>query len=79
VQAVDEFAQEGDGLLGVMHVARAVLEAQDVPGLGQMGHERVVAQVLAMMWIEAAEGPLHLARTHERAIDIDSQGQPLEG
>jgi hypothetical protein len=55
-EAVDELPQAGDGLLGVMDVPRAILEAQDVPSLGEMGHERVVAQGLAMMGIEAVAG-----------------------
>ena len=78
-EAVDEFAQEGDGLLGVMDVPRAILEAQDVPGLGQMGHERVVAQGLAMMGIEAAEGPLHFGPgTHDGAVDVHRQARQPE-
>src|SRR5207244_10114210 len=70
-EALDELAQEGDGLLGVMDVPRTILEAQDVAGLRQMGYERVVAQMLPVMRIEAAEGPLHLGpRAYHGAIDI---------
>ena len=57
-----------------MDVAGAILEAQDVPSLGQVGHERIVAQSLAMMRIEAAEGPLHFGpRTDDGAVDVHRQ------
>jgi hypothetical protein len=78
-EAVDELTQEGDGLLGIVDVPRPILEAQDVPGLRQVGHEGVVAQGLAMMGIEAAEGPLHGgARTHDSAVDIHGQARQAE-
>jgi len=79
LEAVDEVAQEGDGLLRVMDVPRTILEAEDVAGLGQMREERVVAQVLPMMRIEAAEGPLHGgSRGHDGPIDVDGQAGQLE-
>src|SRR3546814_21102179 len=48
-QVVDDVAQEGYGLLGVMHVAGAVLQPEDVPGLGHMSETGVVARVLPVM------------------------------
>ena len=41
--AVDELMHEGDRLLGVVDVARSILEAQDVPGLRHVGQQQVVA------------------------------------
>src|SRR5262249_13590047 len=46
----------GHGLFGVVHVARPALHPQDVPSLGHVGQQRVVAGVLPMMGIEAAKG-----------------------
>jgi hypothetical protein len=42
---VDDLAPERDGLLGVMQVARAILEAEDVAGLGDMGEQGVVVRI----------------------------------
>ena len=44
-----KYTKEGHGLLGVMHVAGAVLQPEDVPGLGDMGDQRIVAGVLPVM------------------------------
>jgi hypothetical protein len=78
-QAVDELAQEGDGLLGIVHVARPVLEPPDVPGLGEMGDQGVVARVLPMMRIEPAEGPGdRRAGADDRAVDIDGESRQLQ-
>src|SRR6266436_5311085 len=75
-QAVDHFPQEGDALLGIVHVAGPVLYPQDVPRLGDVGQQRVVAGILAVMGIEAAEGPAHGgARAHDRAIEVDRQAR----
>jgi hypothetical protein len=45
-----------------MDVARTVLPAEDVSGLGDVGQQRVVARVLPMMGIVAPEGPAHPER-----------------
>ena len=44
-QALDHLPQEGNGLLGVMHVAGSILDAQDVARLGRVSQQRVVAGV----------------------------------
>ena len=78
-QAVDQLAQERGRLLGVVHVARAILEPQDVARLGDMGHERVVAEILPVMGIEAAEGPGHRgAGADDGAVDVDGQARHVE-
>jgi hypothetical protein len=75
-QAGDHLPQEGDALLGIVQVAGPVLHPQDVPRLGHGGQERVVAGILPMMGIEAAEGPADGgARAHDRAIDVDRQAR----
>jgi hypothetical protein len=56
-QVVDHLAQERDGLFGVVHVAGAVLQPEDVAGLGHVGNQGIVARVLPVMRGEAAEGP----------------------
>src|SRR5216117_2852291 len=48
----DQLPQERGRLLGVVHVARAVLESQDVAGLRDVGHQGVVAEILPMVRIE---------------------------
>ena len=78
-QAVDHLAQERAALLGIVHVARPILHAQDVARLGDVGQQRVVAGILPVMRVEAAEGPAHGgARAHDRAIDIDRQARQAE-
>jgi len=62
-----------------MDVPRAILEAQDVASLRQVGHERVVAQVLPVMRIEAAEGPLHGGSGgHDGAVQVHRQARQPE-
>src|SRR5438132_882644 len=70
-----EFSSPSAGrLLGIMHVARAVLEPQDVARLRDVGHERVVAEILTVMGIEASEGPGHGgAGADDRPVDIEGQ------
>ena len=71
--------RKGHGLLGVMHVAGAVLQAEDVPGLGHVGEQRVVARVLPMMGVEAAEGPAHRGPgPDDRPIDVDRQTRQIQ-
>ena len=43
-EVVDDLPQERDRLLGVVDIARAVLQPEDVAGLRDVGQERVVAQ-----------------------------------
>src|SRR5215467_6131298 len=82
-QAVDNLAEKPRGLLGVVHIARPVLHAQDVARLGEVGQQRVVAGIFPMMRIEPAEGPAHGGPCADhRAIEVDrqpGQGQPLDG
>ena len=57
-----------------MDVAGPVLQPQDVAGLGDVGEQRIVAGVLPMMGIEAAEGPADGgAGADHGAIDVDRQ------
>ena len=80
-EVVDQLPQERDRLLGVMDIARAVLQADDVAGLRDVGQQRIVARILPMMRIEAPEGPADLhARPDHRAVHVDRQaGQPEAG
>ena len=75
-QPGDHLAQERGGLLGIMHIAGPILHPQDVARLGDMGEERIVAGILPVMGIEAAEGPAHgRPRAHHGAIDVDRQAR----
>jgi hypothetical protein len=75
-QAVDDLAQERDALLGIVHVARPILDPQDVPRLRHVGQQRVVAGIFPMMRVEAAKGPAHGgAGAHHGAIDVDRQAR----
>ncbi|HSD32308.1 MAG TPA: hypothetical protein VLB49_10390 [Gemmatimonadales bacterium] len=78
-EIVDHLPQEGEGLPGIVDIAGAVLQAQDVAGLGDVGQERIVARVLPLMRVEASEGPADGgAGADHRAIDGDrdpGQGQ----
>ena len=58
---IDQLAHEGLRSLGVVDVAGAVLKPQDLPGLGQMRQQRIVAGILGMMGIEAMHRPTSLA------------------
>ena len=75
---IDELAHEGDGLLRIVDVARPVLDAQDVASLGDVGEQRVVAEVFPMMGIEAPEDPADLRPgAHDGAVDVYRQpGKP---
>jgi hypothetical protein len=76
---VDQLAQERGGLLGVVHVTRAILDPQDVAGLGDVGEQWIVAAVLAMVRIEAAERPRHRGTgADDRAIDIERQPRDVQ-
>jgi hypothetical protein len=78
-EVVDHRPQEGDGLLGVVDVDGAVLQPQDVAGLGDVGQERIVAGVFPMMRVETSERPAHRGPGPDhRAIHVDRdprQGQ----
>jgi hypothetical protein len=76
---VDQLAQEPGGPAAVMHVARPVLQPQDVAGLGQVREQGVVAGVLLEMGIVAAEGPAHgVPRSDDGPIDVDRQPRQVE-
>jgi hypothetical protein len=78
-QVVDDLAQERHRLLGIMHVARAVLPLQDVAGLRHVSEQRVVARVLAVMGVEAPERPADRApRADDRAIHVDRETRELQ-
>ena len=60
-----------------MDIAGAVLDPEELRGLGEEGSDGVVAGDLAMMRVVAAEGAFHLKTgTDHRAIHID--GEPAE-
>ena len=62
-----------------MHVAGAVLQAEDVPRLGDVGDQRVVARVLSMMGIEAPEGPAHRGPgPDDRAVHVDREPRQVQ-
>jgi hypothetical protein len=78
-QVVDELAHEGDGLFGVVDVARPILEPQDVTRLGQVSQQRIVAGIFPMMRIEPAKGPGHRrASADHRAINVDGEPGQLQ-
>src|SRR5215472_5557081 len=81
-QALDHLTQEGNGLLGVMHVARPILHPQDVARLREVGQERVIAGIFPVMGIEAAKSPAHGGpRADHGAIEVNGQprqGEPLD-
>src|SRR3989449_10804630 len=53
-----------------------VLAAQDVARLGQMGEQRIVAGVLAMVRVEAPKRPRDRGPgADDRAIDVDGQAR----
>src|SRR2546426_972633 len=54
----EQVAQERQRGLAVMDVAGAIPYPQHMPGLRQIGGDRVVARDLAMVWIVTAEGAL---------------------
>ena len=68
-------AQKRQPRLPIVDVARPVLDPQDVRGLGQVRHDRVVAGDLALVRVVATSRPLHLQpRRHHHAVDIDRPG-----
>jgi hypothetical protein len=64
-------------------VAGAVLEPEDVPGLGHVRDQRVVAGVLPRRGVDAAEGPADRGPgPDEGPLDVDRQAgqlQPRQG
>jgi len=73
-------AQKPQRRLSVMHIAGAVLHAQDMRGLRQVREDRVVARHLPVMRIEASTRAVDLQPgRHDDAVDIDrdrAQPQP---
>ena len=62
-----------------MDIAGPVLEAEDVSRLGHVRDQRVVARVLPMMGVEAAESPADGGpRADDRSIHVDRQARQLE-
>src|SRR6266403_523413 len=80
---LEELAEERRRLLGVVDVAGPVLEPQDVAGLRHVGEKGVVTEILAMVGVEAAEGPAdRRAGADDGAIDVErkpGQVQAREG
>ena len=55
-----------------MDVARPIPDPQQLPGLRQMGRQRVVGLVLGMVGIEASFRAIHeQSRAKHRAVEID--------
>jgi hypothetical protein len=78
-QVVDEVMQEGHGLFGVMHVAGTILQPEDVPGLGHVGNQGVVARVLPVMRVEAPKRPAdRRAGANHRAVHVDRQARQIQ-
>ena len=62
-----------------MHVARPILDPQDVAGLRDVGEQRVVAAVLPVVRVEAAERPRHGgAGAHHGAVDVKRKARNVE-
>src|SRR6266852_3554869 len=75
----DQFAHEGRGALAVVDIAGAVFEHKNLPGLRQVSEQRVVAQLLGEMGIEAAHGPRDLAAGADHsAVDVNRQSSQIE-
>ncbi len=71
---IEHIAQKAQRGLAVMHVARTIADAEDLPGLGFVRRHRIVAGDLAVMRIEASKGPLRLqARRDHRPVHIQRQ------
>ena len=51
---VDQLPDETLRAIGVMHIARAVFDPQDMAGLCQMRQNRIVRGILAMMRVKAS-------------------------
>ena len=70
----DQFAHEALRALGVVDVARTVLESEDLPGLRQVGEQRVVTGVLGMMGVKAAHRPGDFVTGADYgAVEVDRQ------
>ena len=77
--SVNQVPQKGRSLLGVVHVPGPILEAQDVPGLGDVSQQRIVAAVFAMVRIEAAERPGdRRSGADHGAVDIEGEPRHVE-
>ena len=73
-EIVNEFSEEDEGSFAIVDVAGAVLDPQDLRGLGEVGQDGIVTGHLAVVRIATAEGPGHgQTRRDHRAVDIDRQ------
>ena len=67
-----QLPQKRQPRLPIVDVPRPILDSQDVRGLGQVRHDRVVAGHLPLVRVEAAKRPLDLQpRRDDHPIDID--------
>src|SRR5580700_7594988 len=75
----DQFAHEALRSLRVVDVAGTVLEPQDLPGLSQMGQQRVITGVLGMMRVEAPHRPGDFVTGADHgAVEVDRQSAELQ-
>ena len=75
----DQFAHEALRALGVVDVARTVLESENLSGLRQVGEQRVVTGVLGVMGVKAACSPSHFTTgTDDGAVEVDRQSAELQ-
>src|SRR5262249_17927796 len=78
-QGADKIADEGTGTGGVHDVPGAILQPQNLAGLGEGSEQRVVARVLGMMRIVTADRPRDLpAGTDDRAVEIHGEAAQSE-
>src|ERR1700676_4279048 len=78
-EQLEEILLEKGRALGVVDVAGAVLEPEDLAGLRQVGEQRVVTGVLGVMRVKAACGPGHFTTgTDDGAVKVDSQTPKTE-
>ena len=63
-----------------MDIPGAILHAEDVAGLGEMGRDQKVTRDLAMMGVITPECPLHRQPGgDDRAVDIDREPGQVQG
>src|SRR5215469_2551644 len=75
----NQLAHKGLCPLGVVNVAGPVLELENLSGLRQMGEQRIVTEVVAMMRIITASSPRDFgARADDGAVQVDGQSGKLQ-